>query len=289
MRIGVVYPQTEFPPDPLAVRDFAQTAEGLGFTHILAYDHVLGASPDRPGGLNGPYTFRDPFLSPLLLFSYLAGLTQKIEFTTGVIILPQRQTALVAKQAATLDVLSGGRFRMGVGIGWNEVEYTALNAEFHTRGIQSEEQVQVLRALWAEALVTYHGRWHHIPEAGINPLPVKRSIPIWFGGHADLVLRRTAKLGDGWMPNYRTPDQARPALQRLGEYIQTAGRRPTDIGLEPRLRYENGDSSTWTELMHAWESAGATHFTVNSMGAGFTTANEHIQAMQKFARVLGVA
>ena len=172
MRIGVVYPQTEYSSDPGAIRAFAQTAETLGFSHILIYDHVLGASPDRPGGWSGPYTHLDPFQEPFVLFGYMAAITERIEFATGIIVLPQRQTALVAKQAATLDILCGGRLRLGVGIGWNTVEYQALNEDFHTRGKRSEEQVELLRRLWCEPLVNFNGKWHTIIDAGLNPLPV---------------------------------------------------------------------------------------------------------------------
>ncbi|MBX7251491.1 MAG: LLM class F420-dependent oxidoreductase, partial [Candidatus Promineofilum sp.] len=200
MHIGLVYPQTEYPADPAAVRDYAQTAEALGFSHILAYDHVLGANPDRPGGWTGPYTYQTPFMEPFVLFSHMAAVTTHLGFATGILILPQRETALVAKQAATLDVLCGGRLRLGIGTGWNEVEYVALGQDFHTRGRRQEEQIEVLRALWTQELVTFKGRWHDIPDAGLNPLPVQRPIPLWFGGHADVVLRRLARLGDGWMP-----------------------------------------------------------------------------------------
>jgi alkanesulfonate monooxygenase SsuD/methylene tetrahydromethanopterin reductase-like flavin-dependent oxidoreductase (luciferase family) len=127
MNIGVVFPQTEIGNDPVAIRDYAQTVEGLGYTHVIAYDHVVGANPNRPGGWLGPYTFETPFHEPFVLFAFMASVTHKLGFAPGIIILPQRQTVLVAKQAATLDVLSGGRLRLGVGIGWNQVEYIALN------------------------------------------------------------------------------------------------------------------------------------------------------------------
>ena len=195
MKIGLVYPQTEFGSDPAAIRDYAQLAEELGFSHILAYDHVLGANPDRPGGLAGPYTFRHPFIEPVALFSYMAAFTERIQFTTGIVILPQRQTALFAKQAATLDVLSKGRLRVGVGLGWNEVEYIALNEDFHTRGQRIEEQVAVLRQLWTQPLVNFSGRWHTIPDAGLNPLPLQQPIPLWFGGTAPAALRRARPPG----------------------------------------------------------------------------------------------
>lgn len=288
MKIGVVFPQTEFPSDPLAIRDFAQAAEGLGYSHLLAYDHLVGANPNRPGGWSGPYTYTDPFQEPLILFSYLAGLTEQLSFISGIIILPQRETVLFAKQAATLDVLCQGRLRLGVALGWNKVEYIAQNQDFHNRGARIEEQVQVLRKLWTQELVTFEGRWHTIPDAGLNPLPVQRPIPLWFGGHADAVLRRVARLGDGWLPNYRSAEDAAEALAKLQAYIQEAGRDIKDIGVEPRLRYEDGDEAAWRTLAKGWAQAGATHLTVITMGAGFTTPGEHIQAITRYAQALEI-
>lgn len=288
MKIGVVFPQTEFPSDPLAIRDFAQAAEGLGYSHLLAYDHLVGANPNRPGGWSGPYTYTDPFQEPLILFSYLAGLTEQLSFISGIIILPQRETVLFAKQAATLDVLCQGRLRLGVALGWNKVEYIAQNQDFHNRGARIEEQVQVLRKLWTQELVTFEGRWHTIPDAGLNPLPVQRPIPLWFGGHADAVLRRVARLGDGWLPNYRSAEDAAEALAKLQAYIQEAGRDIKDIGVEPRLRYEHGDGDAWRTLAEGWAQAGATHLTVITMGAGFTTPGEHIQAITRYAKALEI-
>jgi probable F420-dependent oxidoreductase len=283
MRIGVVYPQTEYSIDPGAIRAFAQTAEDLGFSHILIYDHVLGASPDRPGGWSGPYTHLDPFQEPFVLFGYMAAITQRIEFATGIIVLPQRQTALVAKQAATLDILCGGRLRLGVGIGWNTVEYQALNEDFHTRGKRSEEQVEVLRRLWCQPLVNFTGKWHTIVDAGLNPLPVQRPIPIWFGGHADAVLERVARLGDGWLPNYRSAGDAAEILAALDRHLAAAGRTRADIGIEPRLHYGRGNPDEWIELIDGWGAAGATHMTLNTMKLGFTTPELHLAAMQRFA------
>lgn len=288
MHIGVVFPQTEFGSDPAAIQDYAQTAEALGYSHIVAYDHVLGANPQRPGGWSGPYTHQTPFHEPFILFSYLAGLTRKIGFTTSIIILPQRQTALVAKQAATLDVLSGGRLRLGVGLGWNEVEYAALNQDFHTRGRRIEEQVHVLRQLWTQPLVNFSGRWHTIPDAGLNPLPVQRPIPIWFGGHAEAVLRRAAALGDGWMPNYRLPADARPALEMLARLRLEAGRENTPFGVEARLHFANGSPETWQETLQDWQDAGATHASISTMGAGLAAPDEHIQAIRRFAEAVGL-
>lgn len=288
MKVGVVFPQTEFPSDPAAIQDFAQAVEDLGFNHILAYDHVLGADPDREGGWSGPYTYTDPFQEPLILYSFLAGVTQRLEFVTGIIILPQRQTVLFAKQAATLDVLCGGRLRLGVAIGWNEVEYISLNKDFHNRGDRIEEQIHVLRQLWTHELVTFNGEWDNIPNAGLNPLPVQRPIPLWFGGHADPVLRRTAKLGDGWLPNYKSASQAAEPLERLHKYLEEENRSIDDIGIEPRLRYGEGDPEEWQMLAAGWQSAGATHLTVITMGAGFSTPEEHIQAAEQYAQALEI-
>jgi probable F420-dependent oxidoreductase len=286
MKIGVVFPQTEFPPDPLALRDYAQAVEGMGFSHLLAYEHVLGANPERPGGWSGPYTYQHSFYEPFVLFSYLAPLTHHLEFVTGILILPQRQTVLVAKQAATLDVLCGGRLRLGLGNGWNEVEYTALGENFRNRGRRIEEQVTLLRRLWTEPLVKFDGRWHHIPDAGLNPLPVQRPIPLWFGGQAEEVLRRAARLGDGWMPNYRQVEQARPALDLLRRSLDEYGRDPASFGLEPRLNYSIGGAAEWIAMLQSWQEAGATHISVNTMGCSFTTPAAHLAALQIFAQVV---
>jgi len=286
MQIGVVFPQTEFSADPAAIRDYAQTAEALGFSHILAYDHVLGANPDRPGGWRGPYTYQDPFYEPFVLYSFMAAVTESIGFITGVIILPQRETALVAKQAATLDVLSHGRLRLGVGLGWNEIEYVALNQDFHRRGRRVEEQVELLRELWTKPLVNFHGRWHTIPDAGINPLPVQRPIPIWFGGHADAVLRRTARLGDGWLPNHPSPEYVKPLLQKLDEHLAQVGRSRSDIGIEPRISYGDGNPDLWRQLIGDWQALGATHLSVNTMRLGFDTPAAHLQAIRTFAEAI---
>ena len=289
MRIGLIYPQTEFGNDPATIRDYAQTAEGCGYNHILAYEHVLGANPDRPGGWSGVYTYRDAFMEPFVLFSHLAAVTQRIQFTTGILILPQRQTVLVAKQAATLDVLSGGRLRLGVGLGWNAVEYTSLNQDIHTRGARILEQVELMRQLWTQPLVNFSGKWHTIPDAGINPMPVQQPIPVWFGGHAVAVLRRVALLGDGWMPNYRTPDDLKPSLELLEGFLNENKRQMKDIGLEVRISYGNGDPEAWVKAIQGWETVGATHLSVNFMGCGLQTPQEHMLAVREFAQAAGLS
>ena len=229
MRLGATFPQTEIGSDPVAVRDFAQAVEAADYDYLLAYDHVLGADPTKHE-LTGPYTHRSMFHEPFVLFGYLAGLTQRIDLVTGIIILPQRQTAIVAKQAAEVDVLSGGRLILGIGIGWNQVEYEVLGADFHTRGRRSEEQVQLLRRLWDEELVTFEGEFDTVRDAGILPRP-ERHIPIWFGGGAASVLRRVGAYGDGWLPLGRgTPEEAIAAalsgFERIRGHAREAGRDP---------------------------------------------------------------
>lgn len=289
MKIGLVYPQTEYGNDPAYIRDYAQIAEGLGFNHILAYDHVLGANPDRPDALRGPYTYKSPFQEPFVLFSFMAAATKTIEFTPGIIILPQRQTALVAKQAATLDVLSGGRLRLGIGIGWNHVEYQALGENFKDRGVRSEEQVELMRKLWAEPLVNFAGRWHTIPDAGLNPLPIQRPIPIWFGGRADVVLRRIARIGDGWISNHRSLEEARPALENFERYVAEAGRNREGVGLEARIAYGDGNQERWTSDLEAWRAAGASHLSFNTMASGLETPDDHLGAVRAFAETIGLS
>jgi probable F420-dependent oxidoreductase len=288
MKIGFVYPQTEFGNDPIAIRDLAQTAEGLGYSHVLAYDHVLGVNPNRAEDWDGPYDFRSPFHSPLLLFSFMAAVTDSLGYITGILILPQRQTALVAKQAATLDVLSKGRLRLGIGLGWNKPEYIALGENFHNRGRRIEEQVSLMRQLWTRPLVNFSGNWHNIPDAGINPLPIQSPIPIWFGGHAEPVLQRVGTIGDGWIPNYRTAEDAQPALARIEEYLNQAGRDRSEIGIEARIRYENGDPVTWEQLLLSWQAAGASHISFNTMQMGFDSPAKHLQALELFASTMDI-
>ncbi len=283
MKIGVVFPQIEFPADAAAYRDYAQAAEALGYTHILAYDHILGANPDRPGGWSGPYTYQDPFHEPFTLFSYLSGVTSQLGFVTGVIILPQRDTALVAKQAAMVDIMCGGRLRLGIGIGWNEVEYVATGNDFHQRGRKSDEQIDLLRDLWTKPLVNFQGQYHTIPDAGINPLPIQRPIPIWLGGHAEAVLSRIARKGDGWLPGYRTAAAAAKTLARLDTLLAEQGRTRADMGIEIRLLYQDGTPESWQTIMQDWQAAGATHGSINTMGCGFTTVEQHIEALRVFA------
>jgi probable F420-dependent oxidoreductase len=285
MQYGFVFPQYEIEDDPSAIRDLVQTAEGLGYDYLLAYEHVLGANPDRPGGWRGPYTYQHTFHEPMVLFGYLAGLTQTIEFATGILILPQRQTVLAAKQAAEVDVLSGGRLRLGIGIGWNKVEYDGLGYDFHRRGRRVEEQVDLMRQLWTAPLVTFDGEFDSVDDAGIKPLPVQRPIPIWFGGGADPVLRRMARMGDGWMPNSMPMDQAQELTDTLRGYLAECGR--TDFGIDVRLNAAQTPQSEWLDYIAGWQPLGATHVYINTMAMGYNKADQHIAELRRFKDTIG--
>jgi probable F420-dependent oxidoreductase len=283
MKVGVVFPQVEIGLDPQAIKDYAQAVESLGYTHILAFDHVLGANPDRPGGWKGPYTYRHTFHEPLVLFGFLAAATRRVELVTGILILPQRQTALVAKQAATADVLSGGRLRLGVAVGWNAVEFEALGESFKDRGRRIEEQIEVMRTLWTKELVQVQGQWHSVPDAGINPLPVQRPIPIWMGGESDVVVRRAARLADGWMPHFRPGPAAQAVVDRVQAYVKEAGRRPADFGIEGRFTLSQVPPADWAKEIGAWRGmSGVTHLCVHTVGLGLKTPAEHVKMLEQF-------
>lgn len=286
MQLGVIFPQTEIGADPKAVRDFAQAAEDLGYAHVIVFDHVLGADTAHYRDWQGPYSMGDMFHEPFVLYGYLAAATQRLELVTAVIILGQRQTALVAKQAAAVDVLSGGRLRLGVGTGWNTVEYEALNENFHDRGKRSEEQIEVLRALWTQNVVDFHGRWHNITHAGINPLPVQRPIPLWLGGRVEAVVERVGRLADGWFPQFAPDDDGRATIERMRQYARDAGRDPSAIGVEGRISLAESGPDAWGQLSDAWRDLGATHLSVNTMRAGLATPDDHIDAIRRFHQAM---
>lgn len=288
MRIGAVFPQTEFGDDPAAMRDYAQAIEALGYSHILLYDHVLGASTATRPNWSGPYTSDTPFHEVFVLLVYLAGLTRTLELVTGVLVLPQRQTALLAKQAAELDLLSGGRLCLGVGVGWNEVEYEGLGENFRNRGARSEEQIALLRELWTKPVVTFAGRYHQIDNAGISPLPVQRPIPVWIGGYAEQTLRRVAAIGDGWFPWFAPDERARAQIEQLRGLAHQAGRSPDAIGIEPQLSLGRVPAAEWARYAEDWRGLGATHLCVNTMGAGSISPDQHIAALQRVAGELGI-
>jgi probable F420-dependent oxidoreductase len=284
MRVGVVFPQTELGGDVGAVRAYGQGVEELGFTHVLAYDHVVGADPAVHAGWNGPYDVDTTFHEPFVMFGYLAGVTKALEFVTGVIILPQRQTALVAKQAAEVDLLSGGRFRLGVGIGWNAVEYETLGEDFATRGARSEEQIALMRLLWTQRSVTFEGRFDRVVGAGLAPLPVQRPIPVWIGTAAAKGYERIGRLADGWFPMTAPGPKLEEARSIVRESALAAGRDPDAIGMEGRVNA--GDADTAATQLTAWAQAGASHVSVNTMGLGLRTVDDHLAALSSVADAL---
>jgi probable F420-dependent oxidoreductase len=285
MEIGVVFPQTEIGGDRGAVRAYGEAVDDLGFAHVAAYDHVLGADTSVHGDLGGPYDIDDTFHEPLMLFAYLAGFTT-LRFATSVVIGAQRQTALLAKQAAEIDILSGGEFRLGLGLGWNRVEYEALGASFAQRGVFLEEQVAVLRRLWTEQSVTVDGRFHHITAAGLAPLPVQRPIPIWIGASSPAALRRVGRLADGWFPRDPPGAGLSEALELVAEGARAVGRDPATIDFEGRIHYTLDGLDRLTTHAERWREAGASHVSVNTMGAGCDGADAHIAALAGIARVL---
>lgn len=283
MQLGVVFPQTEISADPGAVRAYAEAAEALGYDYLLAYDHVLGANPERPGGWAGrPYDYDDMFHEIFVLFGYLAGLTERLGLVTGIVIAPQRQTALLAKQAAAIDVLSGGRLILGIGIGWNEVEYEALGMNFSDRGRRAEEQVELMRALWTERLVDFRGRDHTIPDAGLHPLPVQRPIPIWFGGGAERALRRMARIGDGWLATGMDLADLNAKLTLLRRFLAEEGRDERDFGVEMRFNLGLVPRGGWAERVATLREMGATMVSCDTMNMGLAHPDEHIATIRAF-------
>ena len=288
MQIGVTFPQTEIGNDPIAIRDYAQAVEEMGYEHILAFDHVIGANTGSRPGWSGPYTHRHAFHEIFVLLAYLAGLTKTVELVTGIVILPQRQTVLAAKQAAAIDVLSGGRLRLGVGIGWNDVEYEALGEEFGNRGQRQEEQIDVMKRLWTNELVTYEGTWHQITDAGINPLPVQQPIPIWFGGGAEATLRRIGRMGDGWIPLGDPNEETAEAMERVRGYTREAGREPSALGFETSINADSDGLEGAADYIKAWEGIGGTHLVVSTMGCGLDSPGEHVEALRRFREAAGL-
>jgi probable F420-dependent oxidoreductase len=287
MQIGVVFPQTELGGDVGAVRAYAQRVDQLGYTHLLAYDHVLGADPAVHQGWAGPYDVHTTFHEPFVLFGYIAAFTS-LELVTGIIILPQRQTALVAKQAAEVDLLTSGRFRLGIGLGWNAVEYEALGKDFSNRGVRSEEQVALLRRLWTEQTVTHEGPTERVIGAGLAPLPVQRPIPIWFGGASPRAYRRAGRLGNGWFPMAPPGPKLEEAKAMVDAAAIEAGRDPSTIGMEGRASWGEGGADTLVDHVGRWRAAGATHLSINTMGVGLGSVDAHLDALTTAAEALGL-
>lgn len=287
MRIGVVFPQTELGGDPGAVRAYGERVEELGYAHVLAYDHVLGADPAAHEGWSGPYDVDTTFHEPLVMFGYLAAVTTTLELVTGVIILPQRQTALVAKQAAEVDLLSGGRLRFGIGLGWNAVEYEALGETFGNRGRRSEEQIAVLRQLWTQRSVSFDGRYHRLTGVGIAPLPVQRPIPLWIGAAAARGYERAGRLADGWFPMHPPGPALDEAKAIVDAAARDAGRDPSEVGMEGRVSWR-GDLGRIADDIRGWSERGATHLSVNTMGAGLRTVDDHLAVLGAVADSVGL-
>ncbi len=282
MQLGVVFPQTEVGADPAGVRAYAEAAQGLGYEHLVAYDHVLGADPAGHPGFSGPYTHETMFHEPLVLFGFLAAVAAGLELFTGILILPQRQTVLVAKQAAEVDVLTGGRLRLGAAIGWNAVEYEALGMDFKDRGRCIDEQIEVLRKLWTEPVVTFEGRYHCITAAGLNPMPVQRPIPVWLGGSSERAYRRAARLGDGMYVNSPLEGGWQATFEKLHEWR----REGQPFGLEASIDAAEGTPDDWRAQADEWRSLGATHLSVNTMGGGLAGPDAHIERLGRVFEAL---
>jgi probable F420-dependent oxidoreductase len=285
VRIGVVFPQTELGGDVGAVRAYGERVSELGFAHILAYDHVVGADPAVHQPWNGPYDVTTTFHEPFVMFGYLAAVTS-LELVTGIIILPQRQTALVAKQAAEVDLLTAGRFRLGVGLGWNAVEYEALGKDFSNRGKRLDEQIDLMRRLWTEPTLTFNGEFETVTGAGLAPLPMQRPIPVWIGAVADAALRRVGRLADGWFPQVPPGPRLDAAREIVHRAAVDAGRDPQSIGVEGRISWTDGGVDQLVDHASRWHAAGATHLAINTMGAGLGAVDAHLAVLEQAADAL---
>ena len=290
MNAGAIFPQTECGTDVGAIGEFVRTVEAMGFDHLFVADHVLGADPRFHSHPSlAAYSHEAVVHEALTLMAYLAAVTSRLTLATGILILPQRQTALVAKQAAQIDVLSGGRLRLGIGVGWNAVEYEALNETFENRGRRSAEQIAVLRALWTQEVVDFRGEFHRISHAGLNPMPIQRPIPVWFGvgsrEHAvppDAALRRIARLADGWSPNLTPDAQGQALIARVHQYAREAGRDPATLPLEGRIRLAGQGPDGWAKQVHAWKALGATSVIAEPRGAGLEFPDGHLDVLRRF-------
>ncbi len=285
MRIGVVFPQTELGGEVAAVRSYGQGVEELGYSHLLTYDHVLGADPEVHRNWSGPYDSATTFHEPLVMFGYLAAVTN-IELVTGILILPQRQTALVAKQAAEVDLLTEGRFRLGVAIGWNPVEYEALGKDFTNRGRRLDEQIDLLRRLWTERSVTFEGTFEQVVGASLAPLPVQRPIPVWLGAASDPAYQRIGRLADGWFPMVPPGERLDQARSIIEASAAEAGRDGTALGMEGRVTWHPDDTDLFLRQVDRWRDAGATHLGIDTMRLGLGSVDEHLGALEAAAKLL---
>jgi probable F420-dependent oxidoreductase len=301
MRMGALFPQFEIGADPAAVRDFAQAVESLGYRHITAFDQVIGLNKKSRPNWKYVHDAEDMFHELFVLYGFLAAITSKVELVTGILILPMRGTALVAKQAAEVDVLSRGRLRLGVGMGVKPEEFEACNENFKNRGKRADEQIEVLRRLWTAPLITYEGKYHRIEDGGLNPLPVQRPIPVWVGGISDAAIDRVARLGDGWLPNFQADEVGRRAIEKMRSLARGYGRDPAAIGIEATMTIIDRSPDQLREEVEAWRRLGASHITVNTMPERWVEAEQrwnkasigqltnpaaHIEAIRKFRNAL---
>lgn len=288
MKFGATFPQDHAMDDPGAVRAFAEAVEGLGYDYLTVSDHVVGADVSNRPDWNLPYTVDSLFREPLVLLGFMAGCTRRIVLGTSVVIMPQRQTALVAKQLAELDMLSGGRAMLGVGVGRVKLEYEVLNEDFHTRGRRLEEQITVLRALWTERSIIFHGDFHHIDAAGLTTMPIQRPIPIWMGASAEAAVRRIARLADGWFPSTSTSANFPAQLEKFRTWAREAGRDPASIAVAPRMTLNPDEGGKWPEQVADWGALGATHLGVLTGRGHQANADEHIALLRSFSEALGL-
>ena len=286
IQLGAFFPTRDMPADRLAIRDWAQAAEGLGFDYIEVSDHVLGADRAALPDFKGPYDIDDSFHETFTTLAYIAGVTEKVGLASGVLILPQRQTALVAKQAAQVDILCGGRLRLGIGVGWNQVEFEALGEDWTKRGRRQEEQVKLMNRLWSDRTVSFDGEFDSLRHVGVNPLPIQRPIPIWFGGGARATLKRAAKLGQGWIPLGAPDDKLAGQLETLRGDLKAEGRDPSGFGIEAWLRSAIGGPDKWAEGADRWKALGVSHLTFYTSGQGVGGLEEQISAMRQFVEAV---
>ena len=281
MEIGAVFPHNEIGTDPQAIKDYAQGVEELGVTHLLIYDHVLGADRNRPGGFEGPYDKDVAFHEPFTTFAFIAAVTKNLDMITTVMILPQRQTVLVAKQAAELAILSNNRFKLGIGVGWNAVEYVGLNENFKNRGKRQAEQVELMRLLWESEVLEYKGDYHHIDKASLNPRP-SENVPIWFGGGAPQLIERCADLGDGWIPLMGPNEAARNTLEAIRAKREAKGLDWNNFGVQAQAQYAGGDPDRWNKHAEKWRDLGASHLAVATHNAEPTNVDGHLSRIKEY-------
>jgi probable F420-dependent oxidoreductase len=288
MQLGAVIPQAELDSDVSALRDYAQGVQDLGYDFLVLSDHVVGADPADHPGVERVHAITSINHEPMSFFGFLAGAAPRLGLLPSVVILPQRQTVLAAKQAAEIDVLTGGRFRFGVGIGWNPLEFTALGVgeQFRSRARRFEEQIEVMRRLWTEQLVSFEGRYHHLPRVGINPLPVQRPIPIWIGAGSAAAVERATRVADGYLPLRPLDGGWEATIERVHGWLRAAGREPSTFGIEGRLEAGSGreSESEWSTSVEMWRRFGASHLSVGTNGMG--GADAHLRRLSHVKQIL---